>query len=125
MKRDKSLFLNDILESIEHIEDFVEGISEDKFYDNELIKSAVIRKIEIIGEAAKNIPEEFRKKYNFIPWRDITGIRDVIIHAYFGVDTHTIWKVINEDLPILKENIEKVIKLETKIKESEKNRKEK
>jgi len=108
MKRDTSLFIEDILESIKNIESFTKGITEKELSKNIEKQSAIIRQIEIIGEAAKNIPLSIRKKYPDIPWKDIVGMRDVISHGYFKVDLFIVWKVIKEDLPDLKEKIEEV-----------------
>ena len=102
MKRDTSLFIEDILESIKNIESFTKGITEKELSKNIEKQSAIIRQIEIIGEAAKNIPLSIRKKYPDIPWKDIVGMRDVISHGYFKVDLFIVWKVIKEDLPDLK-----------------------
>ena len=108
MKRDTSLFIEDILESIKNIESFTKEITEKELSKNIEKQSAIIRQIEIIGEAAKNIPLSIRKKYPDIPWKDIVGMRDVISHGYFKVDLFIVWKVIKEDLPDLKEKIEEV-----------------
>ncbi|HIH63239.1 MAG: hypothetical protein QT05_C0010G0006 [archaeon GW2011_AR13] len=112
MKRDILLFVEDILGSIINIENFSKGISEEKFIGDELRKSAIIRQIEIIGEAVKNIPESFRKKYPNIEWKKIAGTRDIIIHAYFGVDYEKVWEVVKKDIPKLKKEIQEIIKKE-------------
>ena len=107
-KKDDLVFVEHILDSINAIEDFSKGISREEITSNRLKQSAIVREIEIIGEAVKNIPDYFRNQYPDIPWRDIAGMRDVIIHGYFKVDLETIWKVIDEDLPELKEKISKI-----------------
>ena len=77
-----------------------------------MIQNAVIRSIEVIGEAVKNLPKDFKSKYAEIPWNKITGMRDKIIHHYFGVDLETVWKVVKENIPELKNNIKKILKKE-------------
>src|SRR3989339_879927 len=96
MKRDMLLFVEDIFESIINIENFSKKISEEKFMGDELRKSAIIRQIEIIGEAVKKI----------------AGTRDIIIHAYFGVDYEKVWEVVKKDIPKLKKEIQEIIKKE-------------
>jgi len=104
------LFIEDILENIKDIESFSKGLTKDKLEKSKLKQNAIVRSLEVIGEAVKNIPESFRKKYPKIPWKRIAGLRDVIIHAYFGINFERIWGVIKKDLPNLKEQIEKIIK---------------
>ena len=110
MKREVLLFINDILTSIKNIESFSKKLTKEKLLKDELYQSAIIRQIEIIGEAVKNIPESFRKKYYEVSWNKIAGMRDVIIHSYFRVDLDAVWNVIKRDLPDLKKKIEKILK---------------
>jgi len=110
MKKDPLIFLKHIIESIEKIESFSKGISKPKFLKNELVQSAVIRQIEIIGEAVKNLPKEFINNYSHIPWKDIVGTRDKMIHHYFGVDLAFTFDIIRKDLPKLKQEILKIKK---------------
>ena len=84
---------------------FMMNISKEKFFENREKQSAVIREIEIIGEAVKNLPLSFRKKYNNVPWIKITGMRDKLMHHYFGVNLETVWKTVHEDIPYLKKEI--------------------
>ena len=108
MKRDILLFIEDILNGIKNIEEFAKGLNKKKFSKDNLRQSAVIRQLEIIGEAVKNIPNSFRDKYPSIAWKDIAGFRDVLSHAYFGVDMSRVWNIIEKDLPTLKKEIEKI-----------------
>lgn len=122
MKRTFLLFIKDIEKAILNIESFVSGIIEEQFLKDEMRQSAIIRQLEIIGEAVKNLPEEFRKKYSSVEWKKIAGLRDILIHAYFGADISTVWKVVKDDLPKLKKNIEEIIKKETLKEKNEKKR---
>lgn len=117
MKKDVKIFLFHILESIERIEVFAKGISKDEFLKSEIIQDAVMRRIEIIGEAVKNIPNIFKNKYPDIEWKKIAGTRDNLIHGYFGVDLKLTFKIIRKDIPELKKKISKILKEEYGIKE--------
>jgi len=86
MKKDSQIFLSHILESIDWIEKYIAGLKRDDFFEDKKIQDAVMRRLEIIGEAVKNLSANFKKKYNFIPWQKIAGMRDFLIHEYFGVD---------------------------------------
>lgn len=108
MNRDINLFIQDILESMEDIESFSRGLTLEKFRKDKLKQNAIVRSLEIIGEAVKNIPDSFREKYPDIPWRKIAGFRDILSHAYFGVDMDRVWNIIEQDLPALKREIGKI-----------------
>lgn len=107
--RDYTLYLKDILEAMEAIEKFVEGIDFDNFQKNDIVSSAVIRKFEIIGEATKNVPETIRIKYPEIPWKEMAGMRDRLIHFYFGVKYSLVWQTIKDIIPSIKPLIYKII----------------
>ena len=103
--KEYQVYLEDILESIERIEEYVNNMDENDFSENHLVQDGVMRRLEIMGEAVKNIPDEFRKNHPDIPWRNIAGLRDVLIHAYSGVNIKRVWKIISDDLPELKSQI--------------------
>jgi len=94
MLRDYRAFLEDIYESTLRIELYTEDISFEEFKKNTLLQDAVVRNLEIIGEASKNIPMTIREQYSEIEWKKITGLRDILIHAYFGIDLDIIWDVV-------------------------------
>ena len=109
MKKDDRVYLRHIMDAINLIEKYLENVNCDEFMKNHMIQDAVIREIEIIGEATKNISEELKNKYTDIPWRNIAGIRDKLIHGYFGVDLDAVWGTATEDIPKLRDSIKKVL----------------
>ena len=108
-KRDATIFLEDILKNIELIEKFTKNKTKESFRMDTKTQYSVIRGIEIIGEAAKNLPKNLTSKYSDIPWKDITGMRDKLIHSYFGVNFKLVWGVVKKDIPNLKKKIKKVL----------------
>ena len=107
--RDYTIYLKDIPTSIQRIEEFIAGMDLDSFQEDDKTASAVMRKLEIIGEAVKQIPDEIRQKNPEVPWKEMAGMRDKLIHFYFGVDYHLVWKAITERLPHVKQEIEKLL----------------
>lgn len=106
---DDSAYLKHISDAIRDIENSTRNISKNEFKRNKDIMEANIRRIEIIGEAVKNISEKTRKKYPEIEWKKIAGMRDKLMHHYFGVDINTVWKTIKEDIPVLKIQIKNIL----------------
>ena len=110
MKREYKLFIQDIKECIVQIDEFVGNMTLKEFKADEKTSSAVVRKIEIIGEATKNVPKEIRQKYKELPWSDMARMRDKIIHSYFVVDYEVVWKTIKDRLPEIKPKIDAILK---------------
>lgn len=101
-KREFRDYLSDIFDAIEKIENFTQDISFDAFVEDEMRVFAVVRALEIIGEAAKNVPLEIKENYPSVPWKEMARTRDKLIHSYFGVDLNVVWKTVNKNLPPLK-----------------------
>ncbi|MBS3131807.1 DUF86 domain-containing protein [Candidatus Woesearchaeota archaeon] len=102
-------YLKHILDAIADIEGSVKKLAKEKFKRNKDIKDATVRRVEIIGEAVKNISKEFKQKHPEIEWAKIAGTRDIMIHAYFSVDLDIVWEIVKKDLPELKENIKAIL----------------
>ena len=110
--RDYRLYLKDIMTVIESIEAFIAGMDFEAFRADDKTASAVVRKLEILGEAAKRVPEEVRRKYPQVPWKEMAGMRDRLIHFYFGVDYQLVWMTIKERLPQVKPQIQEILQQE-------------
>jgi len=107
--RDK-IFIQHIFENIKDIKVFTKDVSKEELEENKEKLKAVVRSVEIIGEAAKNLSKDFKKKTAEIPWKEIIGTRDIFIHHYFGIDIDVLWKIITEDLPKLEKQLIKLKK---------------
>jgi len=107
--RNFKLYLKDILDAMSAIERFVEGVEFEDFKMNDEKSSAVIRKFEIIGEATKNVPEDIKQKNPDIPWKEMAGFRDKLIHFYFGIKYELIWHTIKNRIPQIKPLIQKIL----------------
>lgn len=106
--KDAKTFIDHILDCIKLIEKYTNNKTENDFFDSTQLQDSVIRRIEIIGEAVKNIPDEIKTKYPLIPWKKIAGMRDMLIHEYFGIDLELTWEVVIRDIPKLKKKILKI-----------------
>ena len=110
MKKDFRVYLDDIITSIASIAKYIQGKSKEDFDNDEEVQDAVIRRLEIIGEAVKRLPQEFREQYPDVKWKGATGMRDVLIHMYDEIDTIQVWLTITEVLPPFKAQIEEILK---------------
>ena len=109
-KRDNTDYINDILNSINEIEAFTKGMDYNDFFKDMKTRHAVVRCLEILGEAAKNVTQELKDKNPEIPWKKMAGTRDILAHEYFGVDIKKVWEVRQKELPVLKPLIENLLK---------------
>lgn len=105
MEKDPKVFLRHIFESIEYIENYSNNISEEEFLKSPQLQDAIIRRIEIIGEAARNLPDNFKEKHSEIAWQKIVGMRNEVIHGYFGINIKLVWDTIKKSVPELKKQI--------------------
>jgi uncharacterized protein with HEPN domain len=111
MKRDDRVYLRHILEAIEQIQEYTKGMDDAQFLNSRLVQDGVVRQLEIVGEATKNLSQPTLEKAPELPWKDMAGMRDVLIHQYFGVDLAAVWETVVQDVPWVKSEIEKLLKL--------------
>lgn len=107
--RDEGLYLDDILEAAESIQRFVYEVSEEDFLSNDLIKSAVLQKLGIIGEAATHVSEQIKQKYPQVNWKSMKGLRNIAVHAYFSIKWDLVWQTVQTDIEPLKREIAEMI----------------
>lgn len=98
-----------ILDSINELESYLINITFESFLDNSMMRFACVKQLEIIGEASNHISDVTKKKFSEIEWKQITGLRNVLIHEYFGIDAKLIWQILNTDIPILKSRLEDIL----------------
>jgi uncharacterized protein with HEPN domain len=109
LKRDVRLYLDDIFDAVEKIENYVNGFTFEDFSEDSKTVDAIVRNFEVIGEATKRVPSETKEKYPQIPWKMMAGTRDKLIHEYFGVNLQVLWKAVKEDLPPLKHSLKQIL----------------
>jgi len=109
MKRDDTVYLQHILDAIARIEEYLQDINEESFHRRYLVQDGVVRQLEVIGEAIKHLSGELRDEYAHVPWRDFAGMRDKLIHHYFGVDMGTVWLTTKQDIPFLKAEVMRIL----------------
>ena len=109
MKRDDSIYLQHILDAINRIEEYLDDVDEITFLERHLVQDGVIRQLEIVGEAVKQLSSELRIDNDGIPWQDVAGMRDKLIHHYFGVDLRSVFQTVKEDIPALKNEVQSIL----------------
>ena len=112
MSRDYRLYLEDMVESANRIQKYAKGLSYDEFSRNGMAVDAVVRNLEIIGEAAKKVPTDVKKRHPEVEWRKVAGLRDIIAHEYFGINQVIIWDIVDNKIPKLKASIKAIVKAE-------------
>ena len=105
-------YLIDVKNSIELINEYISGFSKEEFLNNQEKQDAVVNRLQVIGEASKNIGESLKNKWSGIPWKQMAGMRDILIHRYHGIDVELVWDTINDDLDVILQKINEILKIE-------------
>ena len=109
MNKNPDIYINHIIQSIELLDEYLLNVTQDEFNTSIKLQDLTCRRLEIIGEAVKNIPAEFKNRYPDVKWKSIAGLRDILIHQYFGIDLLLLWNVAKKDIPELKSKIIEII----------------
>lgn len=109
MKKDNLIYVRHIFDTILRIEEYTNDIEHQHFISNNLLQAGIVRELEIIGEASKSLSTEFKENYPDIPWKQMAGMRDKLIHGYFSVDLDAVWETVKKDIPSLKVKLKKII----------------
>jgi uncharacterized protein with HEPN domain len=111
--RHEILYLTDLVEAADHIAEFITGIEADSFQKSELLRSAVVHKLSVIGEAAARLSDELRNRNQQVPWPQIIAFRNILVHAYFGIDWDVVWEAARHRCPVLREQIARILAKES------------
>jgi uncharacterized protein with HEPN domain len=109
MMKDDSIYLRHIIDAFTQVDHYMDGISHEEFFSNKLLQDGVIRQLEVMGEAARNLSDDFRNEHPQIPWSQMIGLRNRMTHAYFNVNLQIIWEIVRGDLPDLKRKIQCIL----------------
>ncbi len=109
MQKDDNVYLHHILDAILRIESYLSGVSKEQFLENGLLQDGVVRQLEVIGEASRNLSDEFQESHPEVPWGEIVGLRNRIVHAYFKIDFKVAWDIARDDLPSLKKQVSRFL----------------